>query len=177
MLRLPAWYTFLGAALLALLALACASETTPQPAVSPMGQSGLPEAVITFLTKDGQRKSLTVELTCTEADRQRGLMFRASLPEDRGMLFVLGEGARGFWMKDTRIPLTAAFIDRQGTVVHLEDMQPETTDIHNSPRPYYYGLEANQGWFQRNGIAVGDKVNLPWPYEPPPAVLPGCQTR
>ncbi len=100
-------------------------------------------------------------------------MFRESMPDEQGMLFFPLSGS-GFWMKDTLIPLTAAFISAEGVIVHLEDMQPQTTVVHTSPRPYYYGQEANQGWFARNGIGVGDRVSLPWPLDPPPAEPPLC---
>jgi uncharacterized membrane protein (UPF0127 family) len=93
----------------------------------------------------------------------RGLSGRRELPEDRGMLFVTGARASGFWMKDTLIPLSIAFIDRDGTIVHIEEMEPETTEIHSTERPFYYALEANGGWYRRHGVGVGDAVRLPWP--------------
>ena len=137
-------------------------------------EGGLPRAQLTFVTAGGQRHNLSTELTCTAADREMGLMFRKDLPENSGMLFLFAGGSGGFWMKNTLIPLTVAFIDSGGAIVHLEDMEPQTLVVHNSPRPFYYGLEANQGWFQRKGIAVGDRVTFPWPLDPPPVTPPAC---
>jgi uncharacterized membrane protein (UPF0127 family) len=78
------------------------------------------------------------------------------------MLFVWPEDtASGFWMKDTLIPLSIAFIDAGGKIVGIQDMQPLDETLHHSPSPYRYAVEANQGWFAERGIAVGDSVTLP----------------
>ncbi|HKZ50392.1 MAG TPA: DUF192 domain-containing protein [Dehalococcoidia bacterium] len=111
-------------------------------------------------TSQGRRVELNVEVPRDTEGMQRGLMGRQSLPEDQGMLFTFPQGQQlGFWMKDTLIPLSAAFIDQDGTIVHIEDMEPLTLTIHNTSRPYRYGLEVNQGWFARHGIGVGDRVS------------------
>jgi uncharacterized membrane protein (UPF0127 family) len=72
----------------------------------------------------------------------------------------------GFWMKDTLIPLSAAFIERCGEIVAIVDMEPQSLQIHNTPREYWFGLETNQGWYGRHTIAVGDSVELPSDLKP-----------
>lgn len=108
---------------------------------------------------DGRRLELKVEVARTRAEKVKGLMGRHSLPEDHGMLFVFTEGERaGFWMKDTQIPLSVAFIAADGTIIDIQDMEPYSLEIHNTEKPYRYGLEVNQGWFRRHNVAVGAKV-------------------
>jgi hypothetical protein len=67
-----------------------------------------------------------------------------------------------FWMKNTRIPLSIAFIDQQGRIVDIQDMEPFSLRTRVSARPAQYALEVNQGWFKKNGIDVGDSVHLPF---------------
>lgn len=105
---------------------------------------------------------LLVEIADTPAKRSQGLMGRESLPDLAGMLFVWPEDtASGFWMKDTLIPLSIAFIDSNGAIVDIQDMEPLDETLHRSPKPYRWAVEANQGWFDEQGISVGDKVQLP----------------
>jgi uncharacterized membrane protein (UPF0127 family) len=77
------------------------------------------------------------------------------------MLFLLDDRHAGFWMKDTLIPLSVAFITRCGQIVFIDEMLPETLVIHNTPQPYLFGLEANPGWFKSHGLDVGDQVVIP----------------
>jgi uncharacterized protein len=103
--------------------------------------------------------SLVAEVASTESQRGTGLMHRRMLPENRGMLFVFPDLAlHGMWMMNTFLPLSVAFIDRDGTIINIADMQPHTTDTHNAIRPAKYALEMNQGWFRKRGIKAGDKV-------------------
>lgn len=92
-------------------------------------------------------------------------MFRKKMAEDEGMLFVFEESApRSFWMKNTFLPLTIAFLDDHGEIFQLEDMEPETLRPHRSIKPCRYALEMRQGWFKRRGITIGDIVEgLPVP--------------
>jgi uncharacterized membrane protein (UPF0127 family) len=83
------------------------------------------------------------------------------MPPDVGMLFVLPFRGPGFWMKDTLIPLSVAFIAPCGDIVGMADMQPRSEQLHQSEADYKFGLEVNQGWFTKNGIAIGDKLTLP----------------
>lgn len=109
--------------------------------------------------------SLQVEVADTDAERQQGLMHREGLAPDHGMVFVYpDERERGFWMKNTRIPLSIAFVDRQGRVVHLADMQPLDERTTHSVYPAMYAVEVDQGWFTAHGVRIGSKVEgLPGP--------------
>ncbi len=91
--------------------------------------------------------------------RQIGLMFRQEMPAGEGMLFVFEQaGKQCFWMKNTLIPLTAAFVADDGTIVNLADMKPLVTDSHCSEKPVRYVLEMNQGWFAKKGIKAGSRL-------------------
>lgn len=146
----------LGAALALTLAAACGSGGGNGD------ESGLTTVTLFSVNDDQGGGELTVELARTGQDRNRGLMGREELPGDRGMLFVFpADTQAAFWMKDTLIPLSIAFIGEDGTVLDIQDMEPLTTETHHSPQTYRYALEVNQGWFQENGIAVGDRAEIP----------------
>jgi uncharacterized protein len=104
---------------------------------------------------------VSVEVAKTPEERQKGLMNRKQLGKDEGMLFVFdAEDYHGFWMKNTLIPLSIAFIDRNGKIVAITDMKPLTLDSHDPPQPIFYALEMNKGWFSGHGIKVGDVVRF-----------------
>lgn len=104
---------------------------------------------------------IQVEIADDADERQRGLMYRESLEENQGMLFVYPEQRTlGFWMKNTLIPLDIAYIDREGRIVDIQQMEPQTTETHDSAGPAMYALEMNQGWFEANGIRVGDLIEF-----------------
>ena len=104
-------------------------------------------------------KPLSVEIADNGEERAMGLMYRESMPESQGMLFVYDSAEpRSFWMKNTRIPLSIAFIDSNGVIISISDMKPMDTHGTASAGPAQYALEVNQGWYTRNGIKVGDKV-------------------
>ncbi|HUO44331.1 MAG TPA: DUF192 domain-containing protein [Burkholderiales bacterium] len=106
---------------------------------------------------DGHR--LTVEVASRPQQLERGLMYRRMLPENRGMLFVFdAPQALNFWMKNTYLPLSIAFIGANGVIVNIDDMKPQTTRIHSSSAPAKFALEVNQGWFRRNHIEPGAHV-------------------
>ena len=91
--------------------------------------------------------------------RATGLMYRKQMPQHEGMLFAFEQpGVQCFWMKNTLLPLTAAFIADDGEIVNLADMKPQTTDSHCSARPVRYVLEMNQGWFTKRGIKAGTRL-------------------
>jgi len=91
--------------------------------------------------------------------RARGLMYRKSMPANHGMLFVFPYPEQQcFWMKNTLIPLSIAFLDDRGVIVNIADMQPQTEDNHCSERPVRYALEMNQGWFAAKRIGPGAQV-------------------
>lgn len=108
---------------------------------------------------------VSAEVAATESSRNYGLMHRASLPADTGMLFVFDSVSRPcFWMKNTPLPLTIAFIDRNGLIVNMADMQPYSQISHCPTGPVIYALEMEQGWFANKGIEAGAHVaNLPLP--------------
>jgi uncharacterized membrane protein (UPF0127 family) len=102
-------------------------------------------------------RRLIAEVAATPEMREHGLMQRASLPDNRGMLFVFPNASRQcMWMKDTLIPLSVAFMDAQGRILNIADMQPQSRQIHCSSAPARYALEMSQGWFQRRALQAGD---------------------
>jgi uncharacterized membrane protein (UPF0127 family) len=140
----------LAAALILALAVACG------------GGDGVPTATVVVSDDEGGRTALTVELARTPAEHSRGLSLREDLPEDRGMLFVFAEDSTaGFWMKDTSIPLSVAFLAQDGTILDIQEMEPFSTEVHRPGGPYRYALEVNRGWFQRHGFQSGDQVEVP----------------
>ena len=107
-------------------------------------------------------KKIKAEVVRTEADKARGLMFRQKLGKDEGMLFVFEKEERlSFWMKNTPIPLSIAFLDKNGTIVDIQDLAPFSLQTRVSAFPAQYALEVNQGWFKTNGISIGDIVTFP----------------
>jgi uncharacterized protein len=102
---------------------------------------------------------LKVEVVSNDADRARGLMYRKALGRNEGMLFVFDEPAyHSMWMQNTLIPLSVAFIDAQGTILNILDMEPQTLDAHVSAGPSIYAIEVNKGWFAAKKVKAGDKV-------------------
>jgi uncharacterized membrane protein (UPF0127 family) len=109
------------------------------------------------LTIKGQK--VTAEVAAKPDERSTGLMHRFSLRPDSGMLFVFERAEPlGFWMKNTYIPLSIAFIDADGIILNIEDMAPQTENTHWSRGPSLYALEMRKGWFAEKGIRPGDKV-------------------
>jgi uncharacterized membrane protein (UPF0127 family) len=95
-------------------------------------------------------------------ERMVGLMFRKEMPQHEGMLFVFDQpSVQCFWMRNTLLPLTAAFVADDGTIVNLEDMKPLTEESHCSKKPVRFVLEMNQGWFAKKGIKPGAKLAGP----------------
>lgn len=114
----------------------------------------LPELVLTVA---GHK--VTVEIAHTEPARTQGLMHRRMLPEQRGMLFVFDRIDRhAMWMMNTYVPLSVAFLDAQGVIINIADMEPHTTNAHGAAQPAKYALEVNQGWFRKRGIGPGARV-------------------
>ena len=102
---------------------------------------------------------IDAQVAQTPAQRQIGLMFRREMPQHEGMLFMFEQPAtQCFWMKNTLLPLTAAFIADDGTIVNLADMKPQTTQSHCSARPVRFVLEMNQGWFAKRNIKAGARL-------------------
>ncbi len=102
---------------------------------------------------------IQAELAITPQQQMTGMMFRTSMGTNEGMLFVNDErGMRCFWMRNTLLPLTIAFIDDDGTIVNLADMAPRSEASHCSEKPVRFALEMNQGWFAKRGIKAGTKL-------------------
>ena len=103
---------------------------------------------------------LIAEVAATDATRSTGLMHRRMLPDNRGMLFVFSRAEpQSFWMMNTYVPLSIAFIDEAGTIINIEDMKPLTTNPHPSAKPAKYALEMNRGWFAKRGIKAGARID------------------
>ena len=133
----------------------------------PVASGGEPIRSMIPLFIDG--KKIMAEVARTEGEKEKGLMFREVLPEDEGMLFIYeDEGFLSFWMKNTRIALSIAFIDSRGRIIDIQDMEPFSLASHTSRLPAKFALEMNRGWFQRNGIRMGNVVKIP----PLPQKLP-----
>ena len=130
---------------LLLLTLACACGT-------PRSAAGLQVVPI-----DLGGQTIKAEIARSPSEQARGLMYRREMDWNKGMLFVYPEKRiLSFWMKNTFIPLSIAFIDDEGTITHIAKMKPQDLTSHQSPVPVRYALEMNQGWFEKAGVGVGD---------------------
>jgi uncharacterized protein len=102
---------------------------------------------------------IDAQLALTPEQRQIGLMWRKTMPMHEGMLFIFEQPSQQcFWMKNTLMPLTAAFVADDGTIVNLQDMKPQTTEPHCSTKPVRYVLEMNKGWFAKKEVKAGSKL-------------------
>ncbi len=141
------------AAILALApALACASRKDP----------AVPQPRVVIETSSGAKLAVAVELARTEPQRRKGLMDRASLPEDAGMLFLFDVSSdQSFWMKNTLIPLDMIFIDEEGRIAGIvESAEPRTLTPRTVGKPSRYVLEVNGGWSRAHGVRAGDRVRF-----------------
>jgi uncharacterized membrane protein (UPF0127 family) len=127
------------------------------PACGDTGQP--PKAPVTVQLKVGPA-TLTSEIAVTDAEQERGLMFRRHLDDNAGMIFVFArEGQAHFWMKNTLVPLSIAFMDRDGVILQIVDMEPlDEHVIASDSKSILYVLEVNQKWFRLNQVKVGDRV-------------------
>jgi uncharacterized membrane protein (UPF0127 family) len=143
------------------------STGTPSAARAPTDSTNAPASDLPTVTIDasgGEEVEVRVEIADDTSEQRRGLMHRTALAEDRGMLFVYrDEEIRSFWMKNTLIPLSIAFIDSEGRIVDIQDMKPLDDDPPNyvSAEPARYALEVNRGFFEERGIKAGDRADLP----------------
>jgi uncharacterized membrane protein (UPF0127 family) len=102
---------------------------------------------------------LKVEIAASDPQRTQGLMHRTALGKEDGMLFIFDEPAyHGMWMKNTLIPLSVAFVDGDGRILNILDMEPQTLDSHMAAGPARYAIETNKGWFAAKKIKAGDRV-------------------
>jgi uncharacterized membrane protein (UPF0127 family) len=123
-----------------------------------------PVTATALIDTGGDSVLVDLEIADTDEERERGLMFRESLPEDRGMAFVFFEEHTGFfWMKDTLIPLSIAFFDQEGEILRILDMQPcdtEPCELYYPGVSYVGALEVNQGMFDEWGVEEGDRITI-----------------
>jgi uncharacterized protein len=124
------------------------------PAIFNGGQAQLPRTQLRagmFL--------ISAEVANSPQTRANGLMMRTQMATNEGMLFVFERAdPQCFWMRNTLLPLSIAFLDEEGTILNIADMQPKSDDSHCSAKPAKYALEMNQGWFKAKGIAAGAKI-------------------
>ena len=118
-----------------------------------------PQTNLPHVTLAAGMYQIDAQVAQAPEERMTGLMFRKEMPQHEGMLFVFEQPSQQcFWMKNTLLPLTAAFVADDGTIVNLADMKPQTEDSHCSAKPVRYVLEMNQGWFAKKGIKAGSKL-------------------
>ena len=102
---------------------------------------------------------IKAELAVTPAQQAVGMMMRTEMGANEGMLFVNSDsGMRCFWMRNTLLPLSIAFIADDGTIVNIAEMQPRSDESHCSTKPVRYALEMNKGWFAKRGILAGSRI-------------------
>ena len=105
---------------------------------------------------------IQVYVARSREERAMGLMHRREMPEDEGMLFMCEERAvLKFWMKDTPLPLSIAFLEEDGTILKIADLQPHDLESESSEQPVRFVLEVNQGWFDQRGIGPGMRIAGP----------------
>jgi uncharacterized protein len=126
---------------------------------------GRAEAPLKALQLKVAGHALRAEVAATVEQRMKGLMFREKLGTNDGMLFVFDEpGYHAMWMKNTPLPLSVAFVDGEGRILNILDMEPHTLDQHMAAGPARFAIETNKGWFAQRRIKPGDKVaGLPKP--------------
>jgi uncharacterized protein len=123
-------------------------------AIPPATAADLPTTTLTI----GKHR-ITAEVASTPEQRATGLMNRFSLQPDHGMLFVFERPeVQAFWMKNTYVPLSIAFISASGQILNIEDMAPQTETSHWSKGPAQFALEMRKGWFADRGVRVGERI-------------------
>jgi len=121
-----------------------------------------PQPKLDTITLSAGMHNIRAEVARTPLQTQTGMMFRREMAQHEGMLFVFdGVERRCFWMKNTVLPLSIAFIADDGRIVSLADMQPQSEESHCSAEPVRFALEMNQGWFAKRGIKPGFKLKGP----------------
>ncbi|MGH2630385.1 MAG: DUF192 domain-containing protein [Actinomycetota bacterium] len=149
--------TTIVAAMCSLVLLACNRQDGPP-------EPGAPDHAVAFTISAGGSAQLDVRIADSDAERERGLMGVEHLGADEGMAFVFDAPTDGaFWMKDTLIPLSIAFVDGSGAIVTVREMEPCEGDpcpTYGADAPYVLAVEANEGYFDRAGVGVGDRARL-----------------
>ena len=123
---------------------------------------GVPQTQLPRITLNAGMHLIQAQVAQDFEQRQIGLMWRKEMPQNEGMLFVFEQAAvQCFWMRNTLLPLTAAFVADDGTIVNLADMKPQSDESHCSKKPVRFVLEMNQGWFAKRNIQAGYKLSGP----------------
>ena len=121
-----------------------------------------PQLQLPRVTLSAGMHLINAQVASTPQQRAIGLMFRKEMPVNEGMLFAFEQASEQcFWMKNTLLPLTAAFVADDGSIVNLADMQPQSLESHCSTRPVRFVLEMNKGWFDKRGLKAGSKLSGP----------------
>lgn len=145
----------LASGLIVLLALAAACGDDSTELLDPNTET-------LHFTRAGHDVTLNAEVADEPQERAQGLMNRESMPDDTGMLFVWpADTETSFWMRNTVIPLSIAFVTAGGVVIDIQDMEPLSEERIAAPQPYRYAVEVNQGWFGDNDVRVDDLLQLP----------------
>jgi uncharacterized protein len=132
------------------------AQTKPAPAA--VVPAGKPQALPMIDLAAGMHR-IRAQLADSPDERAVGLMYRAEMPANEGMLFVFEQPQRQcFWMKNTLLPLSIAFINDDGSILNIDEMKANTTDNHCSKGPVRYVLEMNAGWFAKKGMKAGDRI-------------------
>jgi uncharacterized protein len=152
-------------------ALLCAALFYPPPAATQQQPAGglQPSPRLPQVQIQAGIHLIRAEVAADAATRTRGLMMRERLGTNEGMLFVFGDKASHcFWMRNTLVPLSVAFLEDDGTIVNIADMQPLSEESHCPRKPVRFALEMEQGWFARRGVGPGARLSEPR-YFPAPA--------
>ena len=121
-----------------------------------------PQLNLERVTLSAGMHRIEAQVAATSDQRQTGLMHRKEMPQHEGMIFVFEQPSKQcFWMKNTLLPLSAAFVGDDGVIVNIEDMKPLVLDAHCSTQPVRYVLEMNKGWFAKKGLKAGTKLQGP----------------
>jgi uncharacterized membrane protein (UPF0127 family) len=144
--------------------LLASTKVRAQDAVAACGDPSAPYAEVQI----DSHPRINLRLARTEQERETGLMYVDTMQPDGGMLFVYAAPSQeGYWMYHTLIPLSIAWIERDGTIVDIQDMprlnnpndiQEAASTVYNPAAPYWYALEVNEGWFAQNGVSVGQRM-------------------
>jgi uncharacterized membrane protein (UPF0127 family) len=128
--------------------------------VSPIASAQRPQMDLQRTHISAGMYQIDAQIALTPQQQQTGLMYRKEMPQAEGMLFVFEQAStQCFWMKNTLLPLTAAFVADDGRIVNLVDMQPLSLDSHCSEEPVRFVLEMNQGWFAKKNIKKGTRLS------------------
>jgi uncharacterized protein len=137
-------------------------------AAAPASAQDQPQLNLPVVTLQAGMHNIRAQVARSVNERATGLMHRREMPQHEGMLFIFEQPSQQcFWMKNTLLPLSIAFIADDGSIVNIRDMQPQSLDSHCSDKPVRYVLEMNQGWFAKRAIKPGFKLTGA-PFSPRP---------